>query len=239
LRPCAKILVVIFIPHRRQGFLHLTPHPLVTLFRIRVIFLITLLRRKITPLRTVASFSLVLTLEITPLRTAATFSLARSRLIHLLTKPILAVCRTLLFSEVINMLALVEVFFTPLLGEPGEESLRPTLLPADSCRTAGIERNGSAQKSTVCCRVQQTSPRWNIASLTMACLTLQGNSTSPELRGHQGIKLTTGSGTCSDVPTLGLHAARHHPPRDPPRALTSRPLVTIRASSIQTRPCYP
>ena len=46
MRPCAKILVVIFIPHRRQGFLHLTPHPLVTLFRIRVIFLITLLRRK-------------------------------------------------------------------------------------------------------------------------------------------------------------------------------------------------
>jgi hypothetical protein len=68
-------------------------------------------------------------------------------------------------------------------------------------------RNGSAQKSPVCCRVQQTSPRWNIASLTMAYLTLQGNSTSPEPRGHQGIKLTTGSGTCSDVPTLGLHAA--------------------------------
>jgi hypothetical protein len=66
----------------------------VTLFRIRVTILITLLRRKITPLRN-----------------AATFSLA---LIHLLIGPILAVCRTLLFSEAINMLALVEVFFTPL-----------------------------------------------------------------------------------------------------------------------------
>jgi hypothetical protein len=99
------------MPHCRQGFLHLTPHLLVTLFHIRVIFLTTLLRRKITPLRAAASFSLVLTLEITPLRTAATFSLA---LIHLLTKPILAVCRTLLFSEAINMLALVEVFFTAL-----------------------------------------------------------------------------------------------------------------------------
>jgi hypothetical protein len=59
--------------HRRQGFLHLIPHLLVTLFRIRATFLITLLRRKVTPLRTAASFSLVLTLEITPLRTAATF----------------------------------------------------------------------------------------------------------------------------------------------------------------------
>ena len=52
--------------------------------------------------------------KVTPLRTAATFSLVLSRLIHLLTKPILAVCRTLLFSEAIYMLALVEVFFTPL-----------------------------------------------------------------------------------------------------------------------------
>ena len=30
----------------------------------------------------------------------------------------------------------------PPLGEPNEESLRPTLLPADSCRTAGIEEMG-------------------------------------------------------------------------------------------------
>ena len=60
-----------------------------TLFRTRATFLITLLRRKVTPLRTAAIFSLTL--------------------IHLL-----AVCRTLLCSEAINMLALVEVFFTPL-----------------------------------------------------------------------------------------------------------------------------
>ena len=52
----------------------------------------------------------------------------------------------------------LEVFHPPSpLGEPDEEALRPTPLPADSCRTAGIERNGSAQNSPVCCRVQQTS----------------------------------------------------------------------------------
>jgi hypothetical protein len=71
--------------------MHLTPHLLVTLFRFRVTFLITLFRCKITPLRTAASFSFAL--------------------IPLLTGPILAVCRTLLFSQAI---ALVEVFFTPL-----------------------------------------------------------------------------------------------------------------------------
>jgi hypothetical protein len=38
--------------------MHLTPHLLVTLFRIRVTFLITLFRRKITPLQTEASFSI-------------------------------------------------------------------------------------------------------------------------------------------------------------------------------------
>ncbi len=39
------------------------------------------------------------------------------------------------------------------LGEPGEESLRPTLLPADSCRTAGIEEMGlhRIRQSVVAC----------------------------------------------------------------------------------------
>ena len=39
------------------------------------------------------------------------------------------------------------------LGEPGEESLRPTLLPADSCRTAGIEEMGlhRSRQSVVAC----------------------------------------------------------------------------------------
>ena len=80
MRPCAKSgLVVIFIPHRRPGFLHLTPHPLVTLFRIRVIFLITLLRRKITPLRTAATFSLVLSRLIHLLFSEAIYMLAKSK----------------------------------------------------------------------------------------------------------------------------------------------------------------
>jgi hypothetical protein len=75
--------------------MHLIPHLLVTLFRIRVTFLINLFRRKITPLQTEAFFSLGLT--------------------PLLTGPILAACRTLLFSEaIVNRFALVEVFFTPL-----------------------------------------------------------------------------------------------------------------------------
>ena len=54
---------------------------------------------------------------------------------------------------------LLSMFSTvlPPLGEPDEEALGPALLPADSCRTAGIETNGSAQNSPVCCRVQQTS----------------------------------------------------------------------------------
>ena len=39
------------------------------------------------------------------------------------------------------------------LGEPGEESMRPTLLPADSCRTAGIEEMGlhRSRQSVVAC----------------------------------------------------------------------------------------
>ena len=38
-------------------------------------------------------------------------------------------------------------------GKPGEESLRPTLLPADSCRTAGIEEMGlhRNRQSVVAC----------------------------------------------------------------------------------------
>jgi hypothetical protein len=59
------------------------------------------------------------------------------------------------------------------LGKPDEEALRPTPLPADSCRTACIERNGSAQKSPVCCRVQQTSPCGNSGSF-------EGTAASPK-----------------------------------------------------------
>jgi hypothetical protein len=44
LRPCAKSGLVV-------NFMHLTPHLLVTLFRIRVTFLITLFRRKMSSRR--------------------------------------------------------------------------------------------------------------------------------------------------------------------------------------------
>jgi hypothetical protein len=55
-------------------------------------------------------------------------------------------------------------------------------------------RNGSAQRSPVCCREQQTSPRWNSASLTAVCPD-RGTAASSEHRGRQGIKLTTDSGS--------------------------------------------
>ena len=43
--------------------------------------------------------------------------------------------------------------FLPPFGEPNEEALRPTLLPADSCRTAGIEEMGlhRIRQSVVAC----------------------------------------------------------------------------------------
>ena len=54
----------------------------------------------------------------------------------------------------------LKVFHPPSpLASQGEEALRPTPLPAGSCRTAGIERNGFAQKSPVCCRVQPARER--------------------------------------------------------------------------------
>ena len=74
----------------------------------------------------------------------------------------------------------------------GEEALRPTPLPADSCRTAGIERNGSAQKSPVCCRVQQTSPCGNSGSFDCGSRP-EGTTASPEHWGRQMIRLATGS----------------------------------------------
>ena len=57
----------------------------------------------------------------------------------------------------------------PPLGEPNEESLRPTLLPADSCRTAGIEEMGlhRSRQSVVS---SNTRPRVGTAlPLTAAC----------------------------------------------------------------------
>ena len=49
MRPCAKSGLVVI-------FMHLTPHLLVTLFRIRVTFLTTLFRREITPLHIEVTF---------------------------------------------------------------------------------------------------------------------------------------------------------------------------------------
>ena len=89
----------------------------------------------------------------------------------------------------------------PPFGEPDEEALRPTPLPADSCRTAGIERNGSAQKSTVCCRVQQTSPRGNSGSFDCGRLP-EGTSASPKPVTARCSVLTTGSEACSDEASL-------------------------------------
>ncbi len=65
-----------------------------------------------------------------------------------------------LLARSVRAAVAVEVLHPPSpLASQGQEALRPTPLPAGSCRTAGIERNGFAQKSPVCCRVQHTSPR--------------------------------------------------------------------------------
>ena len=50
----------------------------------------------------------------------------------------------------------------------------------------------------------------NSSSSSTAARPLRGTAASPEHRGRQVIRLTTGSEACSDVPTRS-HAARHHP----------------------------
>ena len=81
----------------------------------------------------------------------------------------------------------------PPLGEPNEESLRPTLLPADSCRTAGIEEMGlhRIRQSVVACNRR---PRVETAAF-LDCGLPRGTAASSEHRGRQGIKLTTDSGS--------------------------------------------
>jgi len=79
------------------------------------------------------------------------------------------------------------------LGEPDEKSLRPTLLPADSCRTAGIEEMGlhRSLQSVVACNRR---PRVETAAF-FDCGLPRGTAASSEHRGRQGIKLTTDSGS--------------------------------------------
>ena len=97
-------------PRRSRHTLHApsltrlpAPHPIPprTLFRIRATFLTALLRRKVTPLRTAASHNNPPPPQgHSPPDRCILLPRSYSRnLIHLLTKPILAVCRTLLFSE--------------------------------------------------------------------------------------------------------------------------------------------
>ena len=80
------------------------------------------------------------------------------------------------------------------LGEPGEESLRPTLLPADSCRTAGIEEMGlhRSRQSVVACNRR---PRVETAASLITICPDRGTAASSEHRGRQVIKLTTDSGS--------------------------------------------
>ena len=123
--------------------------------------------------------------------------------------------------------------FLPPLGEPNEDALRPTLLPADSCRTAGIETNGSAQNLPVCCRVQQTSLA--LKQRFLDCGLPRGTAASSEHRGSQGIKLTTDSG--SVWMQASLRAAKTRPV-----PLTRLPLITrllaATGSRHTTRPAH-
>ena len=66
------------------------------------------------------------------------------------------------------------------LGEPGEKSLRPTLLPADSCRTAGIEDMGlhRNRQSVVACNRR---PRVETAASLTTLVNPKGQTSLPTL----------------------------------------------------------
>ena len=106
----------------------------------------------------------------------------------------------------------------PPLGEPDEEALGPALLPADSCRTAGIETNGSAQNSPVCCRVQQTS------------LASEQRFLDCGLSRHRDSRLFRAPGPPGDQTDDRLEEACGC--RPPPRAAKTRPVPLTRLPLI-------
>ena len=121
----------------------------------------------------------------------------------------------------------VEVFqvfrLPPPRGEPGEERVASPLLPAGSCRTAGIEEMGMhrSRLSVVACNRR---PRVETAAPLTAVVYPQGHTASPERRGRQGIRLTTGSEAC------GREASR--------RAGKARPVPLTRYHLLRDSCCY-
>jgi hypothetical protein len=100
----------------------------------------------------------------------------------------------------------------PPLGESGEKSLRPTLLPADSCHTAGIEEMGlhrSRQSVVVCNRLPRIE---TAASLTTAVDPLRDSRLSRALGppGDQADDWLGRVSRSSDEARL-IHAGRHPP----------------------------
>jgi len=117
----------------------------------------------------------------------------------------------------------------PPLGKPDEESLRPTLLPADSCRTAGIEEMGlhRSRQSVVS---SNKRPRVGTAlPLTAACsgsrfwraLGPPGDQ-SGDLLGSVGMRGLTPRGKDAPCATDSLTTCYETPDAAPP----SLPLVT-------------
>jgi len=115
---------------------------------------------------------------------------------------------------------LLSKFFTvlPPLGEPNEDALRPTLLPADSCRTAGIEEMGLHRIRQSVVAYNKRPSRRNSGLLDYDRQP-KGTNVSPERRGRQGIKLTTGSEACGREASRRAGKAR-------PVPLTRLPLIT-------------
>jgi len=126
--------------------------------------------------------------------------------------------RTTLHSQQV-LPKFVHLVLSPL-GEPGEKSLSSLPL-ARQAKSRCVQRSClptaaalPESKKWVCTEIasllssQQIAPRLNSVSLTTACP--PGTADSPEHRGSQVIRLTTGSVACSDCPTRP-HAALLHP----------------------------
>ena len=131
----------------------------------------------------------------------------------------------------------VEVFHLPPsapCGEPDEGALRPTPLPADSCRTAGIEEMGLHRIRQSVVAYNKRPSRRNSGLLDYDRQP-KGTNVSPERRGRQGIKLTTGSEACGREASRRAGKAR-------PVPLTRLPLITrllmLLGSRHTTRPAH-
>jgi hypothetical protein len=127
------------------------------------------------------------------------------------------------------------------LGEPGEESLRPTLLPADSCLTAGIEEMGlhRSRQSVVACNRR---PHVETAASLTTIINPKGQTSLPTLwppgdqaddrLGSVWMRASRRSGRrvpCTDSATTSYEMAPFRMPldRDTERSPRTRVLAVI------------